>query len=259
MHIRLSGIIKIFSLLVVMAAFTSCASSKKIHYLQRPAEEMENVLKYENTLQPDDNLIITITAANADLVKEFNMMFLYTQGTEMRNANDNTPYTYLIDQSGEINFPVIGKVKLAGLTRTQAEALLKDKLTKYVNNPGVTIRVTNFKVSVIGEVTRPGQQQIGGDRLTIFEAVSAAGDLTIYGQRKDVMVIREKDGVKNIAYIDLTSPDLITSPYYYLAHNDVVYVKPNKTRVNSSVVGPNLTLALSTISLLITIITLTTR
>ncbi|MGV3461093.1 MAG: polysaccharide biosynthesis/export family protein [Flavobacterium sp.] len=220
---------------------------------------MENVLKYENTLQPDDNLMIVVTAANADLVRDFNMMFLYVQSTDMRSVANESPFTYLIDQKGEIDFPVLGKLKLAGMTRIQAEAYIKERVTKYVKNPGVTLRVTNFKVSVIGEVSRPGPQNILGDRITIFEALSGAGDLTIYGKRKDVMVIREKDSVKTITHVDLTNPEIVATPYYYLAHNDVVYVKPNKTRVNSSVVGPNLTLALSTISLLITIITLTTR
>lgn len=251
--------LKFFLALAFVLAFSSCASNKKIHYLQKAGEEMENALKYENTLQPDDNLMITVTGPNADLVQDFNLSFLYRRSTEMISSTDNSAYTYLIDQNGDIDFPILGKLRLAGLTRIEAENYLKVKLTQYINNPGVNVRVTNFKVSVIGEVTRPGSQQITGDRVTIFEALSAAGDLTIYGKRKDVMIIREKDNVKKITQVDLTNPDIISSPYYYLAHNDVVYVKPNKTRVNSSVVGPNLTLALSTISLLITIITLTTR
>lgn len=250
---------KCFVVVLVFFAFASCASNKKIHYLQNAAGEMENVLQYENTLQPDDNLLITVTAPNSELAKEFNIMFLYTQSTDMRSTGTDAPFTFLIDQKGEIDFPVLGKLKLAGMTRIQAETLLKEKISMYLKNPGVNLRVTNFKVSVLGEVARPGELPVVGDRITIFEALSAAGDLTIYGKRKDVMIIREKDSVKKISYVDLTSPDIITSPYYYLSHNDVIYVKQNKTRVNSSVVGPNLTLALSTISLLITIITLTTR
>lgn len=250
---------KLFSILALIFVFTSCASNKKIHYLQTAGDEMENALKYENTLQPDDNLLIVVTAANTDLVQDFNMSFLFSRSTEMMSNTDNSGYTYLIDQNGDINFPILGKLRMAGLTRIEAENLLKQRLSQYINNPGVNLRVTNFKISVIGEVGRPGTQQIVGDRITIFEALSAAGDLTIYGKRKDVMIIREKDNVKKVTQVDLTNPDIISSPYYYLAHNDVVYVKPNKTRVNSSVVGPNLTLALSTISLLITIITLTTR
>ncbi|MCR5861715.1 polysaccharide biosynthesis/export family protein [Flavobacterium sp. J372] len=157
---------------------------------------MENALKYENTLQPDDNLMITVTGANADLVQDFNMSFLYRRSTEMISNTDNSGYTYLIDQNGDINFPILGKLRLAGLTRIEAENYIKERLTQYINNPGVNLRVTNFKVSVIGEVGRPGSQQVTGDRITIFEALSAAGDLTIYGKRKDVMIIREKDNVK---------------------------------------------------------------
>lgn len=251
--------LKLFLTFGLILAFASCASNKKIHYLQKAGEEMENALKYENTLQPDDNLLIIVTAANADLVQDFNMSFLYSRSTEMMSNTDNSGYTYLIDQNGEIDFPILGKIKMAGLTRIEAENLIKQKLSGYIADPGVNLRVTNFKVSVIGEVARPGTQEVKGDRITIFEALSAAGDLTIYGKRKDVMVIREKDNVKKITQVDLTNPDIVKGPYYYLAHNDVVYVKPNQTKVNSSVVGPNLTLALSTVSLLITIITLTTR
>lgn len=259
MHKYFPQLFKFCLVFAILIMLTSCASKKKIHYLQESVGEIENVLNYENTIQPDDNLLITVTAPNAELIRDFNLMFLYSQSTDMRSSGNDAPYTYLVDKKGEIDFPIIGKLKLGGLTRLQAESLLRERISKYVNNPGINLRVTNFKVSVIGEVSRPGQVPVVGDRITIFEALSAAGDLSIYGKRKEVMIIREKDNVKTIAHVDITKPEIITGPYYYLAHNDVIYVKPNQTRVNSSVIGPNLGLALSTISLLITIITLTTK
>ncbi len=219
----------------------------------------ENLQNYTNTLQPDDILSITITSDEPELANDFNIMYLNLRSTEMRTLNDESLYTYLIDQNGEIEFPVLGKIKMAGLTRNEAEEAIKRKLKDYLVNPGVNLRVVNFKVSVLGEVQRPGVQRIQGDRVSILEALSMAGDMTIYGKRQEVMVIREKDGVKTMTELDITKADFINSPYYYLSHNDVVYIKPNRTRVNSSVIGPNLTVGISAISLLITIITLSTR
>lgn len=246
-------------LLLAVVFLNSCASNKKILYLQNQSGTVSTETKFENTLQPDDNLVITVTADKPELAKDFNMLYLNTMSTELRNAADPTLYTYLIDQKGEIDFPVIGKIKLSGLTRVQAEDKIKLLLKDYIVNPGVNLRVVNFKVSVLGEVSSPGEFTVTGDRITLLEALGRAGDLTIYGKRGEILVVREKDGVTSITPVDITGTDFITSPYYYLAHNDVVYVKPNKTRVNSSVVGPNLTVALSAVSLLITIIALSTR
>jgi polysaccharide export outer membrane protein len=252
---------KNFIFFIFAIVITSCAANKDIIYLHNNqavgSEETSTV--YENTLQPDDNLIITVTAANPELAYNFNLMYLNGRSNDMTSANNTALYSYNIDQKGEIDFPVIGKIKLSGLTRIQAEEKIKDLIKNYIVNPGVSLRVLNFKVSVFGEVIRPGAQVITGDRITILEAISQAGDMTIYGRRKDVTVIREKDGVKTINVVDLTDANLINSPVYYLAHNDVVYIKPNKTRINSSVIGPNLTVGLSALSLLVTIIALSIR
>jgi polysaccharide biosynthesis/export protein len=252
--------IKTFVLFALVALFfTSCVSNKKILYLQDAPPTIASEMQYQTTLQPDDNLLITITAAEPELVNDFNLMYLNARSTEMRTTTNDALYTYLIDSKGEINFPVLGKIKLAGLTRIEAEDKIKNLLNSYVQNAGVSIRVMNFRVSVLGEVSKPGPQIAVGDRMTIFDAISGAGDLTIYGKRKNIMVLREKDNVKTITEVDITDPNIINTPYYYLAHNDVIYVQPNKTRVNSSVIGPNITVAVSVISLLITIIALTTR
>ncbi|AWH85142.1 sugar transporter [Flavobacterium album] len=252
---------KVIVFLTLALLLTSCASSKKILYLNNAGKEAEfEALKYANIIQPDDNVLITVTADEPTLAAQFNMMYLSLQSSGLNNANNSSALTtYLVDQNGEIDFPGLGKIKLAGLTRVDAEVKIKDLLVKHIANPGVNLRIMNFKVSVLGEVLRPGQIQIGSDRATILEAISMAGDLTIYGKRKEVMIIREKQGVKSINYVDLTDVNLVNSPFYYLSQNDIVYVKPNQTRVNSSVVGPNLTLGISAISLLVTIIALSTR
>lgn len=252
---------KMFFLLSVVFILGSCASKKSILYLHGIAEgTQENNLKYENTLEPDDNILITVTAADPELANDFNLMYINARSTEMRTLNNSDDFfSYLIDQNGEIDFPVLGKMKLGGLTRIEAESKIKDLLKDRIIDPGVSIRVLNFKVSVLGEVIKPGSQDVVGDRITIFEAISRAGDLTIYGKRDNIKVIREKGGVKTIAILDITDPEIINSPYYYLAHNDIVYVEPNKTKINSSVIGPNLTVGISAISLIVTIIALSTR
>lgn len=253
---------KIIVFLIVVLTLGSCASSKKMVYLNNVSDSTstENLLKYANTLQPDDNIIITVTADEPSLAAPFNLMYLTLQSNQLSTFNSNDALiSYLIDQNGEIDFPVLGKIKLAGLTRIEAENKIKDLLKEHIVNPGVNLRVINFEVSVLGEVSRPGTVKIAGDRLTIFEAISSAGDLTIYGKRQNIMVIREKDGVKSVNYVDITDSSIIDSPYYYLSHNDIVYVSPNKTKINSSVIGPNLTVGLSAISLIVTIIALSTR
>lgn len=249
----------LFSLTIVLV-LSSCASNKKLIYLNNSGNaSQENSLKYQNTLQPDDNIIITVTADEPALAAPFNLLYLSLQSNEANNINNDALISYLIDQNGEIDFPIIGKIKLAGLTRIEAETKLKNLLKAHIINPGVNLRVINFKVSVLGEVARPGWIKVVGDRVTIFEALSLAGDLTIYGKRQNIMVIREKDGVKSVNYVDITDSSIIDSPYYYLSHNDMIYVSPNKTKVNSSVIGPNLTVGISAISLLVTIIALSTR
>jgi polysaccharide export outer membrane protein len=167
--------------------------------------------------------------------------------------------TYLVDSKGEISFPVIGSIKMGGLTRTEAVEKLKSELEKYVKNPIVNLRIVNYKVSVFGEVLRPGTYNIRTERVTLPEVISMAGDMTIYGSRNNVLVIREENGQKTHSFIDMTQADFINSPYYYLTQNDQVYIEPNKTRINSAAVGPNIAVGISALSLIITIIALVTN
>ena len=141
---------------------------------------------------------------------------------------------YTVDEEGAIDLPVLGKVQVAGLKRTEAEALIKSLLEAQVVQPTVQVNMINARVSVLGEVTTPGQIPFTKNRMTIFEALAAAGDLTVYGQRHNVLVTREVDGKVEMGRVDLRSADIYTSPYYYLQQNDVVYVSPNKVRAVSS-------------------------
>ncbi len=240
-------------LLLFIAVVASCSSGAKITYLQnadtKPPEEKP--LKYEPTLQSDDLLSIIVSAQNPESTVPFNLPQI--QGNYEIGNNQNGIKTYLINNEGEIDFPVIGKVKLGGLVRSEANKKLEALVSEYVKNPGINLRILNFKISVLGEVTRPGTFSIDSERITLLEALGKAGDLTIYGKRSDLLIIRENNGVKKYQRVDITKADFVSSPFYYLAQNDVVVVNPNKTKINASAVGPNTSTILNVVSILITI------
>ncbi|MNE62735.1 Polysaccharide biosynthesis/export protein [compost metagenome] len=163
---------------------------------------------------------------------------------------------YLVDANGMIDFPVLGSMKVGGLTRTEVLQMLKSKIAVYIKEPIINLRITNFKVSVQGEVGVPGTYNVTSERITLVEALSMARDLTIYGVRNNILVIREVDGVKSYNRVDITQSNFINSPFYYLAQNDVVYVEPNQNKINGAAVGPNTSVLISITSLLITLVTL---
>lgn len=250
--------LKYFIFAFVSFFLVSCASKKNVIYLQNIDQINNNSsLSYEPKLQKDDLLSIIVAADQPELTVPFNLPQI--QGNYQINQNQDGIKTYLIDVEGNIVFPVIGKVKLAGLTRSQAVSMLEEKIKEYITNPSVNLRILNYKFSVLGEVNRPGTFKIDSERITLLEALSQSGDLTIYGNRSNILVIREIDGKKEYNRVDITKADFINSPFYYMVQNDVVVVEPNKTRVNSSVVGPNLNVTISAISLLTTILLIITR
>nr|WP_244289987.1 polysaccharide biosynthesis/export family protein [Flavobacterium resistens] len=215
----------------------------------------QNANSFEIKLQPDDLLMILVSADDPEVALPFN---LKTYSTTTNNRLDiargqETVQLYLIDQSGNIEFPVIGKLHVGGLTRTEVLKLLQDKISTYIKNPIINLRIMNFKISLQGEVNLPGTYPIASERVTLVEALSMAKDLTIYGRRDNILVIRETNGVKSYNRVDITKSDFINSPFYYLAQNDVVYVEPNQTRINSSAVGPNTSVIISAISILVSL------
>lgn len=249
---------KITLLLLLTGMFFSCTSKKNIVYLQDDNQStLGEMAKYEPSLQPDDVLMIIISAENPEVAAPYNMKSFSVQNSQ--GMGQDQLQSYLIDKEGNVDFPMLGKIHLAGLSRTNAIQKIKTLLENHIKEPVVNLRILNFKVSVLGEVSKPGVHTIQSERITLLEALSLSGDLTIYGKRESIMIIREKEGVKTIERIDITKRDFINSPYYYLAQNDVVYVEPNKTKVNASAVGPNISIWMSAISLVITIIALTIR
>lgn len=249
----------IISFVVLLLLLNSCASRKDLVYYQDIDSVQMNNSTYQSLLQPDDLLTIIVRGENPEAVVAFNMPNISYNTNDQTGIETQRLFTYLIDNENTINFPVIGKIKLGGLSRVDAEKALVKEISKYVINPKIDLRILNYKITVQGEVNKPGTFPVNSERITVLEAISLAGDLTVYGKRSNIMLLREENGTKKVVRMDLTKADFINSPYYYLRQNDVIYVEPNKTKINSAAVGPNTGIILSAVSLLVTVIALTIR
>jgi len=246
-------------LLGVTALFlcVSCAPKEKIVYYNAGATETNS--SYESRIKSDDLLMITVLSPDNDAATlPFNIQASYALSTGSGSGQNTTPQlmqyqAYLVSKAGEIEFPLIGTLKLGGLTKVEAVDKLKKEVGRYVSNPIINLRILNYRVSVTGEVLHPGTFNVSSERISLPEALALAGDLTIYGDRKNIKIIRDIEGVKTIHKVDITNTSFMNSDLYYLSQNDVIYVEPNKTKVNSSVVGPNLTVGLTALSLVITV------
>lgn len=237
---------------------TSCASRKDLVYFQPDSVQLNTSYELNAPkLQPGDILAISVTADDIRATQPFNQVSPYQTGT-IQSTNPFIP-TYAIDVNGEIDFPKLGKVTLAGKTRTQAIEYLRREVGRFIVDPGISIEVRNFRVTVLGEVKSPGTFTINNDRITLLEALGHAGDLTINGVRKNILVIREQNGKKQEFRVDLTKREALNSPAYYLAQNDVVYVEPNGARVQSSKYTQNTSVFVSVASVIITMISVLTR
>lgn len=232
----------------VLLILTSCASTKNIAYFQDIRNNVQDTSQsivnkpLIPSIAPDDILLITVSGANPAAADMFN------QGTSSLNAQTYIGATsttesvygraadlklgYLVDGNGIINFPVLGQIKLADLTLVQAQDTLQNRLLSYLKDPLVNIRFLNYKITVLGEVANPGTYAIPNQQITLLQALGLAGDMTIFGKRVNVMVIREKDGKREFGRIDMnSSKSLFESPFYYLQQNDVVYVEPRKSKL----------------------------
>lgn len=227
------------TLFVLVAALFlgSCSSSKTIPYFQDlQAGRTENVVvPKEIKVRPGDEIYIMVNSMDSKLTELFNLI-------PPQSTSGNGRIGYTVDANGEIDFPVLGTIHVAGKTRQEVASFIKSELKgqNLVQDPVVVVDFENLCVSVIGEVANPGQFSIEKDRVTILDAISKAGDLTIYGNREKVVVLREEDG-KQVAYtVNLCSAEqMYASPVYYLQQNDVVYVEPNDVRARQSTVNGN--------------------
>ncbi|MEC4050895.1 polysaccharide biosynthesis/export family protein [Flavobacterium sp. SUN046] len=256
--------IKVLVFIVSLILFTSCVSRKKMVYFQESEQvggsdnSKGNVANFEPVIQNDDMLFIQVSDLEADAVTHFNLQSSQSVTDAAGiNAGSNNTYaaqkqTYLVDNIGNIDFPVLGSISVGNLSVTKVKELLREKLTVYLKNPIVNVRIVNFKVSVLGEVNKPGTVSIVSQRVTLPEALAMSGDLTIYARRDNVLLIRDVQGVKTYNRIDLTNSNIVDSPFYYLDQNDVIYVEPRKVKLNSTAISSNITTVISIVSFLIT-------
>ncbi|WP_418263889.1 polysaccharide biosynthesis/export family protein [Flavobacterium faecale] len=246
-------------ILFFICLFFSCGSKQDIVYYQN-SDSLGNVdtaNSYEIKIQPDDLLMIIVSAEDPEIAAPFNLKTTsVVSPTGQDLIGQQSLQLYLVDSKGMIDFPILGKLKVIGKTRTEVVSMLSQKVATYIKNPIVNLRLMNFKVSVQGEVTSPGTFTVNSERLTLIEALSMAKDLTIYGKRDNILIIREVDGKKSVNRVDITKVDFINSPFYYLSQNDVVYVEPNKTKIDGSKVGANTGVIISAASIFVTLITL---
>ena len=240
---------------------TSCVSNKKIAYLQNDEINQSQVSNtYTTIFKPDDLLQITVISDDVKAAIPFNLPAVSVSTTTASVMGQPQQLPYLVDSKGEIDFPILGPIKVAGKSREEVIQLLKEKLSPgYIKNPTINIRITNFKVNVLGDVAKPGAYTIPNERVTILDAISLAGDLNISGKRDNVLVTREEGNVKKEYRVDLRSKNLYTSPVFYLQQNDNIYVEHNYARIQSASSNSNTSLFISITGLFITIVSLIIR
>lgn len=248
------------SLCIAGAFFvSSCVSSRDVTYFENLSSAkrsgMESVTKFtEPIIQPDDILAVSINTIDPQSAAVVNQagspISVTTNGVGREQVSG-----YLVDKNGEIELSLIGKVQVAGLTTYDAKEIIKARASRDLKNPNVSVRFANFKVSVLGEVGRPSAYTVPNEKVSILDVLSLAGDLTVFGRRDNILVIRDLNGKKEFGRLNLNSTDVFSSPYYFLKQNDVVYVEPNKSKVlslnnNTRTVAALVLSALSTIVLI---------
>ncbi|MBR5784676.1 MAG: polysaccharide biosynthesis/export family protein [Bacteroidales bacterium] len=250
-------------IVLALLMLASCGSYKKVPYMQN-AEVVNDTIAplplYDAKIMPKDLLIITVNTSDPEAASPFNLVVQSSITTGKYNNLTQQPslQQYLVNNDGEIDFPVLGRIKIGGLTKTEAENLIKNKLNPYLKEtPIVNVRMTNYKISVLGEVARPGTFTVNNEKVNVLEALAMAGDMTVYGIRDNVKLIREDiDGKRMIITLNLNDANLILSPCYYLQQNDILYVTPNETKAKNSEVGSSTGLWLTATSVLVSIASL---
>ncbi|MDR0799230.1 MAG: polysaccharide export protein [Dysgonamonadaceae bacterium] len=238
----------------------SCQSTpKNISYFQDLdsyiAQHQDIDIKYEPVIKNNDQLLITVTSPILDQaqVAQFNQpMNSYLAPGRSSVAQSPAIQTYTVNKNGMIDFPVLGKLHVQGLTKSQVIALITNKVSAYLAEPIVNLQIMSYRVTVLGEVMRPGPIAVSDERITILDAIGAVGDLTIYGNRENVRLIRDNNGKKEFYTINLTKSDIFAAPYYYLQQNDVIVVEPNNTKKRTSNFGSAENYRLSMFSLTFT-------
>lgn len=243
---------------IIMLFISSCGSLKKVTYFQEidkaDIPEYAYITESQLKIMPNDNLYITVSTLDPEFAAPFNII----RNNMSTNINLETLAIqgYLVDSDGFINFPVLGALRVGGMTKTEATEYLQNRLSDHLVDPVVNLRFLNFRVTIMGEVARPGVYTFSEEKLNILEALGKAGDLTIYGKRNNVLLCRVVNGENKFYRINLNSTDIFSDPNLYLKQNDILYIQPNKTRASSSDVNPFFSLSISIVSLLATLATL---
>lgn len=249
--------------LTITLMLTSCGSTKNVAYFQNidSISLAASKMLYEAKIMPKDQLTITVVTTDPKASAPFNLAVTNTlNATGQLNSGAGSLQSYLVDNSGDISFPIIGKIHVGGLSTNECENLISSKVKPYLadsENPIVTVRMASYRITVTGEVASPKVVSVAYEKMSIVEALAQCGDLTIYGQRDNVLLIREDaQGQKHQHRINLNDANLINSPYYYLQQNDIIYVQPNKVKSQNSAIGSSTTLMFSAVSILTSIASL---
>ena len=248
---------------VLCMTLGSCGSSKQIAYFQNADSLSYAASKglFDAKIMPKDLLTITVSTTDPKAATPFNLSVTNTlNATGYLSTGAGSLQTYLVDNDGFINFPVVGQLKVGGMTKRQCENYIRDKILPYMSkteNPIVTVKMASFKVTVAGEVKAPGVFNVDQEKISVIEALARAGDLTIYGKRGNVLLIREDaTGEKSVHRLNLNDANLINSPYYYLQQNDYLYVEPNSVQAKNSAIGSSTTIWISVVSILTSVTSL---
>ena len=250
-------------LLGVLLLLTGCTSYQKIPYLQdfetvNATEELTAM--YDAHIRPKDLLTITVNTTDPEAAAPFNLTVQSAANSNLTQwvTQQAALQQYLVDNQGNIDFPVLGELHLGGLSMNEAESMIREKLQPFLKEtPIVTVRMVNYKISVLGEVAKPGTFIINNEKVNVLEALAMAGDMTIWGLRDNVKLVREEEnGKRNIVVLDLNRADIVKSPYYHLQQNDILYVSPNKTKAKNSDTGQSTSLWVSATSILVSIASL---
>ena len=241
----------------------SCATNKRAAYIQQVQTDIPTAIEqdYQIRIKPLDRLTVTINSKDPELAAPFNAASSYNSlnGLSSYSSSSNGNLQILtVDKEGKIQLPIIGEIDCDGLTRNELAKKIENTIREngMVHDPIVIIQFADVKFSVLGEVARPGQFSITKDRISLFDALAMAGGLTIYGQRENVALIREENGMRTVHYFDLKNPDILTSPYFYLQQDDVVYVTPNKYKAQAGEINQNRSFYISLVSVAVSVATL---
>lgn len=246
---------------LILLLLSSCGSQKDIAYMQ-DGEYLKYTEQppflYDAHILPKDLLTITVHCSEPELAAPFNLNGSL-QSPATTGSTGNTPQqTYLVDNNGDIDFPILGKLHLGGLTKGAAETVICERLKAFLKEePIVNVRMVNYKFSVLGEVGKPNTFTVANEKVNVFEALAMAGDMTVYGLRDNVRLIREDaDGHQHIITLDMNRADIVQSPYYYLQQNDILYVTPNKTKAKTADISTSTTIWFSVVGTLVSLASL---